>query len=133
MKTNLNKVYSKLPGKKRNFKSSKIDLNKIQDIDAGMEAQKNIIDDVYVKIDKATTLTEELIVLENELFDNVQEYQDARDETSEKLTNVREQIEEIAGDRAADDTVGKYFDMIFELEREFLARVETARGKGLRF
>jgi len=133
MTTNLNKVYKNMPKKKLRFKSSKIALNNIKDVEAGLEAQKNIIDDVYLKIDKATALTEELIVMENELFDDIQEFQKVRDESMEKLNVVYNKIEEVSDSRLADDTVGKYYDIITDQERDFLARVEKARDKGLRF
>ena len=133
METNLNKVYSKPPGKKRNFKSSKIALSQLTEVEAGIDKQKAIIEDLYNKIDRATAINKELIDMENTMFDNVQDYQDARKETANVLDVIYDNLDEIAGYIVADDTLGKYYDMIVELEQEFLGRVKEARDSGLRF
>ena len=133
METNLNKVYSKLPGKKRNFKSSKIALSQLTEVEAGIDKQKAIIEDLYNKIDRATAINKELIDMENTMFDNVQEYQDSRNETTKVLDVIYNNLDDIAGYIVADDTLGKYYTSISELELEFLDRVKEARDSGLRF
>tara|TARA_R110000824_G_scaffold354644_1_gene541767 strand:+ start:182 stop:562 length:381 start_codon:yes stop_codon:yes gene_type:complete len=97
MKTNLKKVYSKLPNQKVNLKAQKIDLSLVDDIDTSLvvlERYYGEFEDEYLiaknKIDESETILSNIVT----------NFERDVESTFEEIEIVIEKIEELGLDRS---------------------------------
>lgn len=97
MKTNLKKVYSKLPNKKVDLKKQKIDLSLVDDIDTSLVA----LERYYGEFEDEYLIAKNQIVETEKIFNNiVTNFERDVENTFEEIEIVIEKIEELGLDRS---------------------------------
>ena len=81
MKSNIDKVYSKLPNKKHNFRKQKVDLSLIDDIVNSYESIKSEADGLMMDVRKAAQDINEVSSRAKEIIDQI----DATDSEVERI------------------------------------------------
>jgi len=97
MKTNLKKVYSKLPNQKVNLKTQKIDLSLVDDIDTSLVA----LERYYGEFEDEYLIAKNQIVEAETILSNiVTNFERDVENTFEEIEIVIEKIEELGLDRS---------------------------------
>lgn len=112
MKSNIEKVYSKLPQKKHNFKNHKLELSLIQDIEIVLGTGFDIKDDASIMITEAKNKFNEEISQAKELLDF--ELPDAINQTQELIKDATNKLNDLGVELPSELSV--YINKLEELK-----------------
>ena len=112
MKSNIEKVYSKLPQKKHNFKKQRVALSLIQDIEIVLGTGFDIKDDASIMITEAKNRFNEEISQAKELLDF--ELPDAINQTQELINDATNKLNDLGVELPSELSV--YIDKLEELK-----------------
>ena len=121
MKTNLKKVYSKLPNKKVNLKKQKIDLSLVDDIDTSLV----VLDRYYEEfVEEHFIAKKQIDEAETILSNIVTNFERDVENTFEEIEIVIEKIEELGLDRSI---IGPKENQLEGIVEDMMSLVQIAK------
>mgnify|MGYP000046871027 CR=1 FL=1 len=121
MKSNIEKVYSKLPQKKHNFKKQKVELNLADDLNAISKAVNIWRNNIDIDIEELEKLKQELEDVKLSLSVDIEDLNEDLDRLENKLIYSEDMAKELGVDATAIDNFPfakqTYEDALNQLEK----------------
>ena len=125
MKSNIEKVYSKLPQKKHNFKKQKVDLNVVSELTSIALSVGVISENINIDLQELKRIQNEFDSFKNSLEVDLQDLTDKTRKLDEKLREASD----LANELGVEPSELNQYENSFDIYDEAMEKINEANSK----